>query len=187
VLACALVRPNVCGVDGVAASTAVRDYELGGAGLRVVRMLVVFVDSADRDAVNTVGVAIEVAVVITGCTVASSEDVYGTLATAPLLNCSNHGFLDKNTRGLHSLTIVRWAPRARVDEVLLHLVVDGQRLINVTNVARENAHTRDLRIVRQTNTAGIVLSCRNLSGASSAVSIIGKLWRRELLVVVVVV
>lgn len=110
-------------------------------------MLVVHVDSTHGDAVDAVGVAVEIAVVVARSAVASREDVDGALAPTALLNSSHHGLLNEYARRLHGPAVIWRTPRARVDVVLLHFVVDCQGFVEVCNLSRKDAHTRDFRIV----------------------------------------
>lgn len=81
------------------------------------------VDGSHRDAVNTVGVPIKVAVVIARSTVATGKDVNVAKPVATLLDGVEHGPSDQNPRCLHRPAVVRRAPRARVDVVVDKVVV----------------------------------------------------------------
>src|SRR5690242_18238628 len=150
-------------------------------------MLVVHVNSAYCDAVDAIRVAVKVAVVIARCTVACRKDVDGALAATSLLYSCHHGFLDQNSWCLHRLAIVWRAPRAGVDVVLLHFIVDSQRFVHIGNLSRKDAYTRYFCIVCQTNSTDVVLPGCNLSSASRAVSVIGELWCWEVFVIVEIV
>ena len=73
-------------------------------------MLIILIDGADCDAVDTVGIAIKVAVVVASCAITCGEDVDGAFATTTFLDGSHHSFLDKKSRSLHSPSIIRRAP-----------------------------------------------------------------------------
>lgn len=141
--------------------------------LRIVGMLACSVDGADGNAVDGVGVAVKVAVIITGRTIPTRKDVNRTQPTTALLDGFEHSSPNQHTRCLHRTTVVTRAPRTRVDLVLVVFVHHGLCFVGIADGLTQNSNASNLGFVRNTEPTDIVANGRNLSSTSGTVSIVG--------------
>jgi len=132
------------------------------------------VDGTHGDAVDAVGVAVKVAVIVLGGSVTTSEYVDGAEPAATVLDGVQHGPPDNDAGGVHALAVVGGAPRARVNQVVLKVVVHGDRLVGVRYRLTKDSQTSDLGVVGHTDAAHVVLDGGDLSGTAGAVAIVGQ-------------
>lgn len=120
----------------VAASRARRDDHHGRAELRIVRVETFLVDRSDGDGKDRVGVSVKIALVLGASSVTRGKDKYRSLAIPSLLHPVDHCFQDQAIRRLHRLAVVRWAPRAGVNVILLVGVVESSSFVGVRDGSR---------------------------------------------------
>ena len=73
-------------------------------------MLADSIDRSDRDAIDTVGVAIKIAVVLTSSAIASGEHEDATKTTSTILNTVLDRLFDQHAWRIHGLTVVGRSP-----------------------------------------------------------------------------
>lgn len=132
-VSCIRVRNQEVTYDILTTTRAIRNNHIGSTRLGIVGMQALHVDRSNSDRKNTVGIAIEVALVVRTCTVAASENKDRSLAATALLNAVYNGFFDERGGRLHRATVIWWAPGARVDMVSLVGMVKRGRLVGVRN------------------------------------------------------
>lgn len=169
-------RYHVGGVDGVVRSTAVGNNQLCRARFRIGRMFPGAVNRSHRDTVDTVGISIEIAVIVRRGAVARSKDKNRPPAIAAILHAVHDGALDQKPWGIHRLSVVGRSPGARVDVVMLIAVVDGGCFVRIVDRLGQDAQAGHPTVIGHPDTADIVLGRRNFTGASRAVLVIVQTW-----------
>lgn len=144
------------------------------------------VDSADGDRHEAIGVAVKVALIVDGSSIAAGKDKDAALASSALLHAVEHGLDDESTGCLHRTTVVGWTPGARVDVVRLVAVVERRGLVGIGDGSGEDADTGDTGLVGDSYAANVVLGRCDFAGASSSVLVVGEARFGESGVVVVV-
>ncbi|KXT14975.1 hypothetical protein AC579_7736 [Pseudocercospora musae] len=134
------------------------------------------IDTSDTNGVDTVRVAIEVAVVVCGSSISDGEDEYTAKTRATLLDAFQHGSSDENAWCFHGLAIIRWPPRARIDLCLLVCICHGFCFVDVRDDLAENTYASDSCLVCDANTTDIVPHSSNLSCTSCSMAVVCQTW-----------
>jgi hypothetical protein len=142
------------------------------------------IDGGDGDRIDTVRVAIEIALVPVRSTIAAGKDENGSFAAAASVDTVDNGFCDEDGWTLHRSAIVGRSPTTAVYGHVLEAKVEGCSFVDIGDGAREDADTSYFGIVCDTNTAIVVLAGGYLTGAASTVMIIEQFWGWEVFVVV---
>lgn len=139
------------------------------------------------DGVDTVGIAVKVALVTGHGAIATGEDEYGPFSVSSVLYAVEEGLVNDVAWTFHGLAVIWGPPTAGVNVDILEAVVECRGLVNVGDWARENAHACYLCFIGKADTADVILRSRDLAGAAGAVAVIGKDGFREGSVIVEVV
>lgn len=126
------------------------------------------------DGVDTVGIAVKIALVIGHGAIAAGEDEYGPFAVSSVLYAVEEGPVNDVAWTFHGLAVIRGAPTAGEDVDILEAVVECRCLVNIGDWAGENAHACHLCFVGKADTADVILRSRDLAGAAGAVAVVGK-------------
>ena len=89
------------------------------------------INGRDGDRVDTVGVAIKVALISVVSAVATSENINRTLPSTTVIDSVHESLLNQIIWPFHRLAIIWRAPTATVDRNILEAVIEGGRFISV--------------------------------------------------------
>lgn len=144
------------------------------------------IDCGDCNGINAICVAVEIALVTMSSTIAAGKDEQGTLAITTILDTIQYSTLDEVAWALHGPAVIWRTPGAAIYGGIVVLVVECGGLIYVCDGPREDADTCDFGIVCDAHATDVIFHCTDLASTACPVVVIGKLWCRELFMVIVV-
>jgi hypothetical protein len=170
----------------IAASRAISHEEICSTCFRINRVETFEINCGNCNGINAIGVAVEIALVTMCSAVATGKDEQGTLAITTVLDTIQYSTLDEVAWALHGPAVIRRAPGTAIYRGIVVLVVECGGLIYVCDGPGEDADTCDFGIVCDAHAADVIFHCTDLASTACPVVVIGKLWCRELFVVIVI-
>lgn len=144
------------------------------------------INCGNCDGINAIRVAVEIALVTMCSTIATGKDEKGSSATTTILDTIQYSTLDEITWALHGPAVIRRTPRTTINRGIVVLVIECGGLIDVRDGPGEDADACDFGIVCDAHAADVIFHCADLASTACPVVVIGKLWCRELFVVIVI-
>lgn len=144
------------------------------------------INCSNCDGINAIRVAIEIALVTMCSTIAAGKDENGSPAITTILDTIQYSTLDEIAWALHGHAVIRRTPGTAINRGIVVLVVERGGLIDVCDGPGEDADACDFGIVCNTHAANVIFHCANLASTACPVVVIGKLWCREIFVVIVI-
>lgn len=130
------------------------------------------IDSRDSYAEDGVCVTVEIALVIDGSSIAARKDEYAALSTPAILYTIENALVYQTRRRFHAPAVVRRAPRARIDVVVLIAKIQSGSFVCIGYRRAENADASDFGVIRDAHAADIVFHGADFASASRAMLII---------------
>ena len=144
------------------------------------------INCGNCDGINAIRVAVKIALVTMCSTIATGKDEKGSPAIATILDTIQYSTLDEITWALHGPAVIRRTPGTAINRGIVVLVVESGSLIDVCDGPRKDADACDFRVVCNAHAADIIFHGADLASTACPVVVIGKLWCRELFVVIVI-
>lgn len=135
-------------------------------------MKALVVDCRNCHGINTISVAVEVALIPVRSTIATGKYKDRALSASSVVNAVNNSLVNEISRTLHRPSIVWRTPTAAVNGNILEPIIESSRFINVGNGAGKNTNTRNLGFISYANAASIIFSSCYLAGASCAMVVV---------------
>jgi hypothetical protein len=144
------------------------------------------INCGDCDGVNAIRVAIEVALVTMCSTIATCKDENGSPTTTTILDAVQYSTFDEIAWALHGPAVIRRTPGAAINRGIVVSVVECGGLIDVCDGPGEDADACDFGVVCDAHTADVIFHCTDLASTACPVIVFGKLWCREVFMVIVI-